>query len=44
MLQRAGEHWTVTIALPAGVTGWFVNVHTGPLIGSSDDQEHASAR
>ncbi|KKL21822.1 hypothetical protein LCGC14_2441600, partial [marine sediment metagenome] len=32
--------WTATAVLPAGTTGWFVNVMSGTLVVSSDYQEN----
>lgn len=38
-LERRGTTWVVTTPLPAGTTAWFVNVHAGELVASSDYQE-----
>lgn len=38
-LERRDDRWIVTALLPAGTTAWFVNVHHGDLLASSDYQE-----
>jgi dienelactone hydrolase len=38
-LERHGDGWLATATLPAGTTAWFVNVHQGDLVASSDYQE-----
>lgn len=38
-LEQRGDGWLVTAPLPAGTTAWFVNIHTGDLVASSDYQE-----
>jgi len=38
-LEQRGDRWLVTASLPAGTTAWFVNVHHGELVASSDYQE-----
>lgn len=38
-LEQRGDRWLVTASLPAGTTAWFVNVHHGELVVSSDYQE-----
>jgi dienelactone hydrolase len=38
-MERQGDGWIVTAPLPAGTTAWFVNVHSGDLVASSDYQE-----
>lgn len=43
-LRGEGERWRVWVNLPAEATGWFVNVHSGALLGSSDFQEGEPAR
>lgn len=43
-LRQEGDRWWVQADLPAGATGWFVNVHRGPLLGSSDFQEREPPR
>ncbi len=35
-LRKSGDGYFVTAGLPPGTTAWFVNVHAGELIGSSD--------
>lgn len=37
----ADDVWAVEVGLPREATGWFINVHSGPLLGSSDYQEGA---
>lgn len=39
MIARRGDGWLVNAPLPAGTTAWFVNVHSGDLVASSDYQE-----
>ena len=38
-LEQSGNRWLVTATLPAGTTAWFINVHNGGLVASSDYQE-----
>ncbi|MFM8493932.1 MAG: alpha/beta hydrolase family protein, partial [Planctomycetia bacterium] len=38
-LEQRGDRWLVAASLPAGTTAWFVNVHHGELVASSDYQE-----
>lgn len=38
VLQKDGEHWIATASLPAGTTAWYINVHWGELVASSDYQ------
>jgi dienelactone hydrolase len=38
-LEHRGDRWLVTASLPAATTAWFVNVHRGDLVASSDYQE-----
>lgn len=37
-LEHRGGRWMVTASLPADTTAWFVNVHRGELVASSDFQ------
>lgn len=38
-LRREGKGWRASAQLPAGATGWFINVKAGELTASSDYQE-----
>lgn len=38
-LQRQGDAWDVSAALPEGTTAWFINARSGGLTLSSDYQE-----
>lgn len=38
-LERRGDGWLAIASLPAGTTAWFVNVHSGDLVASSDYRE-----
>lgn len=38
-LEQRGDRWLVTAPLPPDTTAWFVNVHRGDLVASSDYQE-----
>lgn len=38
-LEKKGGHWHATATLSEGTTAWFINVHSGALVSSSDFQE-----
>lgn len=38
-LEQQGGQWHATATLPDGTTAWFINVHSGALVSSSDFQE-----
>jgi dienelactone hydrolase len=38
-LAEKGGHWHATATLSEGTTAWFINVHSGALVSSSDFQE-----
>ena len=38
LVEKDGT-WLATSPLPAGTTAWFINVHSGGLVASSDYQE-----
>jgi dienelactone hydrolase len=42
-LEKLGEEWRVTAALPPGTTAWFANARSGGLTASSEYQETKSA-
>ena len=43
-LERKGTGWTAMARVPAGATGWFINVRSGDLLGSSDYREERGDR
>lgn len=38
-LEQQGGQWHATATLPDSMTAWFINVHSGALVSSSDFQE-----
>jgi hypothetical protein len=38
-LEQQGGQWHATATLSHGTTAWFINVHSGALVSSSDFQE-----
>ncbi|MHB8897873.1 MAG: alpha/beta hydrolase family protein [Thermoguttaceae bacterium] len=38
-LEKQGDAWVVTAAIPPRTTAWFINVFSGDLVASSDYQE-----
>ena len=43
-LERKGEEWVASTALPRGTTAWFLNAYSGKLAVSSDYQEPGKVR